>query len=319
MHIARTLGEIPAAVPSVVTLGTFDGLHLGHRAIIRALGAVAREEGLRSVLITFDPHPREVLGVNGQSLFLLTTIEERLALIAEEGLDLCVVIPFTRELSLRSAEEFFAEVIARAAGARHVVVGFDHKFGKGRGADAEDLRRIAAAAGIRSTLVPARTIAGAKISSTEIRRALDRGDAAAAALMLGRPYRFSGIVQRGEGLGMRIGVPTANLHLDSARKLIPARGVFAVEARMGAERLRGVMNIGTRPTFSAAQTQSVEVHLLDFAGDLYGVALTIDLLARLRDEKRFPSADALVEQIRRDERDARRFFAQQENETQQLQ
>lgn len=317
MQVVRKLADIPPAVPSVVTLGTFDGLHAGHREILRRVAALARKEALRSVLITFDPHPREVLGVNGRSLFLLTTIEERLALIAEEEIDLCIVIPFTRELSLRTGEEFFADVIAGAAGARHVVVGFDHKFGKGRGADAAELQRIASAAGVRSTLVPARTNGGAKISSTEIRRALERGDAEGANAMLGRPYRFTGIVQRGEGLGTRIGVPTANLHLDSARKLIPARGVYAVEVRIGGERRRGIMNIGTRPTFSAAQAQSIEVHLLDFAGDIYGVTLTVDLLARMRDETRFSSAEALVAQIRSDEREARRFFAHRENETQQ--
>lgn len=309
MQIIRRIEEAGDPRESVVTIGTFDGVHLGHRSILREVTDRARIHGWRSMLITFDPHPREVVGMNGSPLYLLTTIDERLELIAQAGIETCLVVPFTRSLSLRSAEEFFEDVIIRTAGARHVVVGYNHKFGNGRGADATDLARLAAPKGIGTTTVPACTIDGATVSSTAIRTALLDGAVETASKFLGRPYRLVGLVQRGEGLGRRLGYPTANLHLDQQRKLLPKRGVYSITARLHDESFRGVMNIGVRPTVSEKHVLTVEAHLLDFDRDIYGETLTVDVHHRVRDEQTFASVEALIAQIAADVEKARAAFS----------
>ncbi len=309
MQVIRDIQDIPPTVPSVVTIGTFDGLHLGHQQILKTVSEIARTNNYRSVLITFDPHPREVLGTNGQPLFLLTTIDERIELVEKENIDLCIVIPFTRTLSLLSAEEFFEKIIVEKAGARHVVVGFDHKFGKGRGADAKELERIAREHNIQSTTVMAYTIDGQKISSTTARKALFDGNVEYAHTILGRPFTIQGIVQRGDGLGKIIGYPTANVHQDNLRKILPKSGVYIVQAYIKGQPLTGVMNIGTRPTVSEQHQTTIEVHLLDFDQDIYGTSIEIEILSRIRDEKKFSSVQILIEQIKKDTEVARSYFS----------
>ncbi|MBI5646588.1 MAG: bifunctional riboflavin kinase/FAD synthetase [Ignavibacteriae bacterium] len=304
MRVVNSLREA-GATPSVLTLGTFDGVHRGHAAIIDTVRAEARRTGLRSVLLTFDPHPREVLRPDNAPVHLLTTIDERLRIFAGHGLDLCIVLPFTRDLSMLEADEFFRDIIVGALGAREVVVGVDHAFGRGRGGRLDALRAMGVASGVGVTVVPELVEDGVKVSSTSVRTALLDGDAARAAALLGRPYSFEGIVRRGDGLGRTLGFPTANIHSDTGRKLIPKPGVYAVTVVVDGVERGGMLNIGRRPTVSDQEHLSVEVHIFDFHGDLYGMSAEVRLVARLRDEARFASAVELVAQLHEDERTAR--------------
>ncbi|MDH7515491.1 MAG: bifunctional riboflavin kinase/FAD synthetase [Bacteroidota bacterium] len=308
----RTVHDLTAVKPepSVVTLGTFDGIHRGHRLIIESVCDEARRNALRSVLVTFDPHPREVLRHDGERIYLLTTLEERLRILNETPLDLCIVLAFTRDLSLLEADEFFHQVLVERIGARHLVVGSDHAFGKGRRGRIEQLLALGAESGVVVTAVPELVLPGGPVSSTAIRRALHAGDMRTAWEFLGRPYTLSGVVQRGEGLGRRIGFPTANIRIASERKLVPLDGVYAARVRTpdGIDRA-AMVNIGRRPTVSDDDTRSVEAHILDFDGDLYGACLEAALMERLRDTIRFPSVEELARKLAEDEREVRRLLA----------
>jgi riboflavin kinase / FMN adenylyltransferase len=307
MQIARSLSDVPRDPATVLTLGTFDGVHRGHRAILDETLRVAATEGLRSVLVTFDPHPREVVRHNGEAVYLLTTVDERLRILEPLGLDLCLVLPFTRDLSLLEAKDFFRDVLFERIGARHIVVGEDHAFGRGRGGRIDELRRLGADAGVAVTVVPALEAEGGKLSSTAIRAALLAGDIPKANRLLGREYSFSGMVRRGDGLGQQLGFPTANVHLDSSKKLLPLPGVYAVSARLDARVLAGMMNIGRRPTVSDQGHISTEVHLFDFDEDLYGRTLEVRMLERIRDERKFSTRDDLIAQLRLDDARARQI------------
>jgi len=288
--------------PSVVTLGAFDGMHLGHRLIIDATLKAAVEKRLRAVLITFDPHPREVLRNDGERIGLLTPVEERIGILEGTGLDACAVLPFTRDLSLLDAEEFFTGILIGRFGSEHLVLGADHAFGRGREGRLEALLELGNRHNVAVTVVPDFNAGGGKVSSTKIRKALANGDASEAAALLGRPYRLSGVIVRGDGLGRTIGFPTANIMPSCDRKLIPKVGVYAAHALLAGGRRRAAMlNIGYRPTVSSQTQATIEAHIFDFDEDIYGVTVDIDIIERMRDEQRFESADALSEQLRRDE------------------
>lgn len=309
MQVVRDPAALTRDERTVLTLGTFDGVHLGHRAIIGTLTDAAHARGWRSVLLTFDPHPRDVLGGSTDGVFLLSTIDERLGMFEALGIDCCVVMPFTRDLSLLEPEEFFRRIFLESIGVGAIVVGFDHAFGKGRHGHIDELRRLGAQYKVDIDIVPQYDIEGVKVSSTAVRHALLRGDVAQATRFLGRPYTLDGIVQRGEGLGRTIGFPTANIVRAHARKLLPAAGVYAVRVTHGDAVHAGMMNIGRRPTVSVQEHLSVEVHLFDFTGDLYGDALEIAVIARIRDEHRFASLDELRSKLEQDRSEALALLA----------
>jgi riboflavin kinase/FMN adenylyltransferase len=287
-----------------VTVGVFDGVHRGHMAILDELRRAAARAGGESVVLTFDVHPRRLL--SGEAPPTITSLEHRLVLFERAGVDAAVVLRFDRALAALSAEEFLREVLVGRIGMKALVLGADAHFGRGREGNIAFLDARKEALGftlVSVALLPAASEGEEAVSSTAIRRAVREGRLADAARMLGRPPALLGRVERGDGRGRTIGFPTANLALH--QELTPPRGVYVASVLLDGVRYRALVNIGVRPTFNAAGAsgpprESVEAHLLGFEGDLYGRVLEVELLARLRDERRFPSKEALVAQIRAD-------------------
>jgi riboflavin kinase/FMN adenylyltransferase len=294
MQIVRGLESFPPdSAPSAVALGAFDGIHLGHRAILGTAVTQARHDKLRALACTFDRHPMEVLQPDRAPL-PITTLEERLELIAETGIDTTVVIPFTPAVAGIEAQTFVRDVLVGTLKAREIVVGFNHRFGRGARGDAKLLEALAATLGFRAHIVPALLVDGVAVSSSEIRAALQRGDLPDAARLLGRPYSIRGEVVRGAGRGRTLGFPTANVKTD--RPLGLPVGVYVCRLTVGGRQHQAVVNVGFRPTFGETEL-AVEAHVLDFTGDLYDERVTLTFVRRLREERKFPSVDALREQI----------------------
>ena len=302
---ARADSMLPPHVgETVVTVGTFDGVHRGHLDVLLRLAARAKSTGRASLLLTFEPHPLEVLSP-GSAPALLTTQHEKLAAIACSGIDYVVILPFTRELAEHSAVQFVDLLCARLRLAE-LLIGHDHGFGKGRAGDVDTLRALAAALGFAvEVIAPVQTGDGKAVSSTRIRRAVASGDLAAAAEGLGRRYSVAGRVGPGESRGRGLGFPTLNVRPESPRKLLPPDGVYAVEVDTTRGRFGGMMNLGGRPTFGD-EVRGIEAHLFDASGDFYGDQVQVSFVARLRDTRRFDDAAALRQQLSIDEQDARR-------------
>lgn len=288
---------------AVVTVGTFDGVHKGHQAILRFLTDRAAERKAPAVLVTFDPHPREV--VSGHPVPLLTTAHERAALVSELGVQETVILPFNREMAAMPAAQFVEEILVNRVGAGCVVIGYDHRFGAGRSGDRHLLEELGPKLGFDTEVIPAQEVGATVVSSSEIRRALSAGNVSRATDLMGRPYRWRGLVVEGDRRGRTIGYPTANLDPVSDRKIIPASGVYAVTVELpDGTGTGGMMNIGTRPTFDGLSRRQ-EVHLFDLDRDLYGDVLSVEFRERLRDERRFDGVEALIGQLKEDERRCR--------------
>jgi riboflavin kinase/FMN adenylyltransferase len=297
MRIVRGLESFPPDAPaSAVALGVFDGVHLGHRAILGTAVRLARAGGFEALACTFEPHPMEVLQPE-RAPRPITPLDERLALIEDTGVHAAVVLPFTRALASIEPEAFVKDVLLGRLRAREVVVGYNHRFGRGARGDARLLESLGPRLGFHAHVVPPTTVDGAAVSSTEIRAALQRGDVATAARGLGRPYAIAGQVTSGAGRGRTLGFPTANIAPD--RPLLIDRGVYRGRVIVDGQRHAAVVNVGVRPTFGET-TLAVEAHLLDFTGDIYGRQVRLEFLDRLRDEMRFPSVEALRAQVERD-------------------
>ena len=302
MRIVRGLPSAPPERrPTAVALGVFDGVHLGHRAILGAAVAHARATGAPALACTFDPHPMEVLQPD-RAPAPITTLDERLTLISLCGVDETIVLSFTREFAAVEPESFVKDILVDRLTARQVVVGFNHRFGRGARGDAALLRDLGARLGFSVDVIPPLEVDGIPVSSTAIRTALGRGDVEAASRMLGRRYSLPGTVVAGAGRGRTLGFPTANIAPD--RPVLVAAGVYACSAEVAGQRQRAVVNVGVRPTFDEA-TLAVEAYLLDFAGDLYGQTIRLEFVSRVREERRFPSVDALKAQIADDVATAR--------------
>lgn len=293
---------------TVVTVGTFDGVHIGHRDLLEGVRRRAVEMRLPSLLVTFDPHPLEVVNPTAAPL-LLSTTAEKLEAVAESGLDYAAVLPFTPALATLDATEFVERILLRRFCLRELIIGYDHGFGRRRAGDVHMLRELGGRHGFSVAVVEAVKLAGHPISSSAIRRALSEGDLAAGERMLGRRYSFSGRVVRGDERGRQLGFPTLNVATTSTRKLLPPAGVYAVLVQSARGAFGGMMNFGPRPTFGDMD-QSLEVHLFDTAGDWYDTCVRVEFVARLRETMRFPSREALVEQLRADERAARAALTQ---------
>lgn len=300
------LGELglPIADGAVVTVGTFDGVHRGHADVLATLVRHAEARALPSVVITFEPHPLEVVNPSAAPP-LLTLHDEKLAMFAQTGVSYVAVLPFTPALAALEAEQFVDDVLRGRFALRELLVGHDHGFGRGRLGDIEVLRHLGAARGFDVTILPpVHTPDGHAISSTAIRRAVAGGDLDRAALGLGRPYSVSGVVVRGDQRGRTIGYPTLNLSPVSERKLLPPDGVYAVRVQLPEGQFGGMLNLGPRPTVGDQQRR-IETHVFDASRDWYGAHVRLDFVKRLRGTRPFAGLDALRDQLAEDERMAR--------------
>jgi riboflavin kinase/FMN adenylyltransferase len=306
-QLYRSLEQVQFDPRSVITVGTFDGLHCGHQVILRELKQEAQARHGSTTVVTFDPHPQVVLQrPDKPPVQILTTTEEKIVLLEAEGIDRIVVIPFTLEFSRTPSENFVRDILWQRLGVQAVVIGHDHGFGKNREGDFATLERMGKELNFSVYEVPPYEINGITLSSTRVREALLDGEVEKAARYLGRPYTFSSVVTTGDGRGKTLGFPTANLQPNHDKKLIPANGVYVVwveleGSKAGEDKTKypGMMNIGYRPTFGKV-ARALEVHVLDFAGDLYGASLTIHFMAKLRNEQRFESPQALMAQLQQD-------------------
>ena len=309
-HGIDTLTPLPHAV---VTSGTFDGVHRGHQKILTRLTELARANGGQSVVLTYWPHPRTVVSNDSQNLRLLSTLDEKIELLAQAGVDHLVVIPFTRSFSQLTSEEFIQRILIEKIGTKKLVIGYDHRFGRDREGGFDYIQAHQAEYGFSVEEIPRQDIEAVGVSSSKIRTALAEGNVRAANLFLGRAYNLTGTVVKGRQLGRTIGYPTANLQVDDPAKLIPANGVYAVEVRhngqqLGVPMLGGMTNIGFRPTV-AGDNQTVETYIFDrsagFDRDIYGEHLTLRFREFIRPEQKFSGLPALMEQLKNDEETAR--------------
>ncbi|HEX6316721.1 MAG TPA: bifunctional riboflavin kinase/FAD synthetase [Gemmatimonadaceae bacterium] len=301
-------GLPPNVTRTALTVGSFDGVHRGHQDVLRQLVDRARHLGLHSVLVTFDPHPLEIVNPAAAPR-LLTVGDEKLEVLAESGVDFVAVLPFTAALAAYSAERFVDEILLGRFRMHDLLMGHDHRFGHNRSGDVGTLRRLGGERGFDVGVVPAVTVNGGQsVSSTAIRRAVAGGDLDGARRGLGRHYSLGGRVVRGARRGRLIGFPTANVPIPGSRKLLPPEGVYAVQVQTPLGSYDGMLNLGARPTFEDADPV-VEAHLFDTDVDLYGAPVRIDLVARLRDTQKFNGIEALREQLSRDEINARRILS----------
>ncbi|MFP5381801.1 MAG: bifunctional riboflavin kinase/FAD synthetase [Gammaproteobacteria bacterium] len=304
-----THGFRPLGTPHAVTIGNFDGLHLGHQAMLARLKAVAQACGLPSCVLSFEPHPREFF-TPAQAPARLSSLREKAECLQSQGIDRLHVFRFDRAFAALTPEAFIEQVLGTTLQARYVLVGDDFRYGAKRAGDFALLQKMGATLGFDAEFLPTVEVAGERSSSTAVRQALANGELEHAAHLLGRPYSISGRVVHGDKLGRDIGFPTANIQLRHNRP--PLMGIFAVEmCGVDGEPLPGVASLGKRPTVKGADAVPVlEVHLFDFKADLYGRRVRVDFLHKLRDEEKYPDLDALVAQIRRDVDNARQFLKQ---------
>jgi len=295
---------------AVITVGTFDGVHVGHRDLLARVAARATARSLPSLLVTFEPHPLEVVNPSAAPP-LLSTTEEKLEAIAESGLEYAAVVPFTTALASLDAAEFVERVLLERFCLRELIIGYDHGFGRRRAGDVNVLRELGRRHDFTVEVVEAVSLDGLPVSSSAIRRAVSYGDLAVAERMLGRRYAFSGRVGHGNERGRLLGFPTLNVRIGSARKLLPPTGVYAVHVQSRRGSFGGMMNLGPRPTFGDSML-SLEVYLFEATGDWYDACVRVEFVQRLRDTMRFESPDALVAQLRADERAARAALTQVE-------
>lgn len=303
MQVHEHIEQLPAFKKAVITIGTFDGVHVGHRAIIDQLKRTAQEIGGETVIITFDPHPRTVISSVPGDLKLLTLIPEKARLLNEAGIDHLVVVPFNTDFAMQSADDYIRTFLFEKFRPHTIIIGYDHKFGKGRNGDFTMLESYGKEMGFEVDEIEGHDVAEVVVSSTKVRNALLESNIDKANAYLGYPYFFSGKVIAGNQLGRTIGFPTANLQIATAEKLIPGNGVYAVTAILNKHNVlsshKGMMNIGFRPTVDGKR-RMIEVNLLDFSDDIYGCTLEVHIHAFIRGEVKFDGITSLKDQLQKD-------------------
>ena len=306
INVFRDLAQLPVFKNAVITIGTFDGVHTGHRQIIHLLNQEANETGGESVIITFYPHPRKIVAQGKQDIKILNTLEEKTALLQQAGVANLVVIPFDGAFAQQSANEYVEHFLVKKFHPHTIIIGYDHRYGQGRLGDYHLLEELGEKFNYKVKEIPEHILNEVTVSSTRIRKALKDCRVAEANELLGYLYFFEGKVIKGNQLGRTIGYPTANVEVEDAEKLIPGNGVYAVQLQIdnGVQRYHGMMNIGTRPTIGGIR-QTIEVNIFDFQNDIYGCTLKVYLVAYLRVEVKFDGLDMLKEQLAKDEVNAR--------------
>ena len=291
---------------TIITIGTFDGVHIGHKKILQKVVAEAKKNNLTSAVLTFFPHPRFILNQNSD-LKLLNTIEEKKALLNSTGLDALLIHPFDQEFANLSAEEFVKKILVDQLNISKIIIGHDHRFGKNRSADINNLIQFGTKYNFEVEQISAQELNEIAISSTKIRTALNEGNINLANNYLGYPYSFSGKVIKGKQIGRTIGFPTANIEIQEPLKLLPKNGVYIVKCLVKNQEVNGIMNIGNRPTVNGT-SQSIEVHLLNFDEDIYGLEITVKMIDFIRNEQKFENLDQLKSQIQKDKIQAVNFI-----------
>ena len=307
MQVFDSIKNLTKNKNTILTLGTFDGIHPGHLKIINKLVGCSKEKGCRNVVITFYPHPRTVLS-SGNDIKMLTTQVERKNLLEKQGVENFLTINFTKEFSALTAEEFIYEYLINGIGLSEIVLGHDHHFGKGRSGNVELLKKIGAKEGFSVTTVDAFYINNEVVSSTKIRNALSEGALKRANNLLGRNYSFSGTVIGGDKRGRGLGYPTANIKLSSQEKLLPAIGIYAVRVLLENENHFGLLSIGKRPTFYNSGEIVTEVYIYNFDREIYGKEVTVEMVEYLRGEEKFNSAEELINQMNKDKENGLKIF-----------
>jgi riboflavin kinase / FMN adenylyltransferase len=299
IQLFRKLSDIEFDKNTVLTLGTFDGIHLGHQQIISAVVENAKKNKMRNLVLTFDPHPRKVLSKDDK-IYLLSSLEEKVEMFNKLGVENVFVIEFTKEFSQQSAEQFITDFLLKGIGVSEIVIGHDHHFGKGRGGNADTLTSIGLEIGFKINIIQPYKLDDIILSSTKVRHALLEGDVLSATKMLGRYYRFSGTVVGGDKRGRALGYPTANIDLEVKEKLLPLIGIYAVKVILHNQIYNGLLSIGRRPTFYEDGEVVSEVFIYNFNEQIYGDKISIDLVERLRGEEKFSSTDELISQMNKD-------------------
>lgn len=301
MLVVRNSPDFRLEVPTVVTIGTFDGVHLGHQKILNRLAEIKAQNGLRTLVLTFDPHPRKVLFPDQKDLKLLTSIPERLERLRQMAVDVTVVYPFNQAFAETDSAFYIEKVLLQQLQVKYLVIGHDHRFGRNRSGNFAILQDYANRGHFQLEEIPAQDLDHIAISSSKIRKALEEGNLEQANRFLGHPFFITALVVKGKQLGRQLGYPTANLMTEDPEKIIPANGVYFVEVLLKSARHYGMMSIGVNPTTDQDQRVKLEVHIFDFEGDLYNQHLTVKFLKHLRQEARFNSLQELQAQLKRDE------------------
>lgn len=302
LQIHHNISKLPAFHNAVVTIGTFDGVHTGHKHILNQLKAEAERISGETVIITFHPHPRKIVS-HTHEVQLLNTLEEKIEILSKESIDHLVVVPFTEAFAEQTAESYIRNFLVKNINPHTIIIGYDHRFGKGRAGDYLMLEKYAPEMGFIVKEIPEKVLNEIAVSSTRIRKAIREGDIESANALLGYDYFFEAKVIEGNQLGRTMGYPTANLHIENPEKLIPGNGVYAVEIKIGAQLFKGMMNIGFRPTVDGSKIV-IEVNIFNFNRDIYHTAVRIYVKYFLRPEQKFNGLDALKAQLGKDKLEA---------------
>ncbi len=311
MRVFRDLNNLPPFKNSVLTIGTFDGVHKGHQKLIERINIQAKKNNGESIIITFHPHPRIVINPENKSLRLLNTIEEKISLLETYEVDNLVIVPFSRDFSEQSAEEYVSNFLVKNFQPKNIVIGYDHKFGKNRSGDFHLLEKMKEQYGYSMEEISKETLDDIGISSSKIRNSLQHGEIKLANELLGHSYKLTGTVVRGLQNGRKLGFPTANIQVNDEYKLIPKTGIYVVkvsDTSKVSDIYKGMLSIGYNPTFEGKE-QTIEVNILDFDKDIYGSSLTLEFIDFIREEKKFDSVETLIEEIKNDEQVTRKTLS----------
>lgn len=306
MEVIHNIASYRPKKPAILTIGTFDGVHIGHQKIISDLVAKAKKENLCAIVLTFFPHPRMVLQKDSQ-LKMIDTLEEKRQLLERLGIETLIIQPFTLEFSRMTAIEYTRDILVNSLGISKLIIGYDHRFGRNREATVENLKNYGLDYDFTVEEIPAQDIASIAVSSTKIRNAITSGEIKKANQYLGRPFSLSGTIVKGDKIGRKIGFPTANSYIEEEYKIKPQNGVYLVQCHWDNQKYFGMMNIGNRPTISGKETQ-IETYFFDFDGDLYGRKLNINLLEKIRDEQKYDSLDSLRSQLSIDKKNCQKLI-----------